>query len=174
MHVRIPRLRTLGVAAAALALTAGAGLALASPAAAHASIQLYGGKATQSGYGAMWIRIPHGCEGQRTLIVRVNLPKEFTSAKPEAFDGWKARTRVHADGSRTVIWETLGNGLRDDQFMDFGISVKWPAARGTYYLPTIQKCRAGAVAWTQIPVDGQPEPEHPAPEVTVFKGIGAE
>ena len=163
-------LRTAGIATATLALAVGAGLAAASPASAHATIQLYGGKATQAGYGALWLRVPHGGDGQRTLVVKVNLPADFTSAKPQAFAGWRANTRLHADGSRTVIWESTGNGLRDDQFMDFGISVKWPSARGTYYLPTIQKCRTGSVAWTEIPVSGQPEPEHPAPMVTVYKG----
>ena len=166
-------LRTAGIATATLALAVGAGLATASPASAHATTQLYGATATQGGYGAMFIRIPHGCEGERTLVVKVNLPATFTSGRPQAIAGWKAQTRVHADGSRTLIWASTGNGLRDDQFMDFGVSVKWPSAKGTYYIPTVQKCRTKSVAWNEIPQQGQPEPEHPAPSVVVHKGTSA-
>lgn len=134
-------------ASASAALIAGAGLIAASPASAHASIQLYGGKATADGYGALWMRIPHGCDGSPTKRVMITVPASFGSAKPQMIGGWKAKVVTKADGSRQVIWNATGSPLPDDQFVDFGISVKWPSAEGEVALPTVQTCVKGKVAW---------------------------
>lgn len=146
-----------------LALTASLGLASASPASAHATIQLYGGKATAGGYGALWMRIPHGCEGSPTLRVVITVPASFGSAKPQMIGGWRSKVLARPDGSRLVVWNATGAPLRDDEFQDFGISVKWPSAEGVVLLPTVQTCEEGKVAW----VDPDPAADHPAPRVTI-------
>jgi hypothetical protein len=61
--------------------------------------------------------------------------------------GWKAKVVTKADGSRQVIWNATGDPLPDDQFADFGISVKWPTTEGEVALPTVQTCLKGKVAW---------------------------
>ena len=34
------------------------------------------------------LRVPHGCSGAATTRIRVRIPAEFTSAKPQAKAGW--------------------------------------------------------------------------------------
>lgn len=140
-------LRRVVAASASAALIAGAGLLAASPASAHATVQMYGGKATAGGYGALWMRIPHGCEGSPTKRVTITIPASFGSAKPQMIGGWKAKVVKRANGSRQLIWNATGDPLPDDQFADFGVSVKWPAAEGKVELPTVQHCVKGRVAW---------------------------
>lgn len=158
--------RRIAAIAGSIALTAGAGLVVASPASAHATVQMYGGTATAGGYGALWIRIGHGCEGSPTTRVVVNVPASFGSAKPQMLGGWRSKVNVLADGTRQVVWNATGTPLRDDEFEDFGISVKYPADAGVVLLPTIQRCVTGANAW----VDPDPAAEHPAPRLTVVAG----
>ena len=93
------------------------------------------------------MRIPHGCDGSPTKRVMITLPASFGSAKPQMIGGWKAKVVTKADGSRQVIWNATGDPLPDDQFADFGISVKWPTTEGEVALPTVQTCLKGKVAW---------------------------
>ena len=158
-------LRRVVAATASAALLAGAGLLAAAPASAHATVQLYGSTPAAGGYGAMWIRIGHGCDGSPTKKVEVTVPSTFGSAKPQQIAGWTSKVVVRADGSRLVTWTLKRGGapLRDDEFADFGISVKWPSAEGVVLLPTVQTCEEGKVAW----VDPDPAADHPAPRITV-------
>lgn len=153
-----------------IVITATAGLIAAAPASAHATAQLYGGTATAGGYGAMWIRIGHGCDGSPTKKVTVELPSSFGSGKPQRIAGWNSKVVLKTDGSRTVTW-TLKKGeqpLRDDEFADFGISVKWPTTEGVVLIPTTQTCVKGSIAWVEEGHDS----EHPAPTVTVGAATG--
>lgn len=153
----------LGTLAAAAALVTTAGTA-----SAHASLQLYGSNPTADGYGHMFLRIPHGCEGLATDTIKVSIPAGFASVKPQAKAGWTVST-VKADGKNVseVVWS--GGSLADGQFDDFGLSVKYPATAGTYYAPVVQLCGTSSVNWTQIPAAGQDSHslESPAPSVTV-------
>lgn len=163
-------LRRVIAATASAALLAGAGLLAAAPASAHATVQLYGSTPAAGGYGAMWIRIGHGCDGSPTKKVEVTVPSAFGSAKPQMIAGWTSKVVVRADGSRLVTWTLKKGGapLRDDEFADFGISVKYPAAEGTYMVPTVQRCLVGSIAWNEEGHDS----ERPAPTVTVGPGSG--
>ena len=152
-----------GVGVAALSLVAAAGLIAANPASAHATVQMYGGSAKTGAYGALWIRIGHGCEGSPTKRVVVNVPPSFGSSKPQMLGGWRSKVNVLPDGTRQLVWNATGEPLRDDEFEDFGISVKYPTTAGEVLLPTIQTCTAGKTAW----VDSDPAAEHPAPRLTV-------
>jgi uncharacterized protein YcnI len=137
-------------------------------ASAHSSVQLYGSTPTASGYGQMFVRIPHGCAGAATDTIKVQIPAGFASVKAQAKAGWSVST-VKADGKNVseVTWS--GGNLPDSNFDDFGLSVKFPATAGTYYVPVVQLCGASSVAWTQIPAAG--EDSHslasPAPSVEV-------
>ena len=143
-------------------------LSITGAASAHASVQLYGSTPTASGYGQMFVRIPHGCAGAATDTIKVQIPAGFASVKAQAKAGWSVST-VKADGKNVseVTWS--GGNLPDSNFDDFGLSVKFPATAGTYYVPIVQLCGASSVAWTQIPAAG--EDSHslasPAPSVEV-------
>ncbi|MFM8970875.1 MAG: DUF1775 domain-containing protein [Actinomycetota bacterium] len=77
-----------GILVGALAL---AGLITTSTSAsAHASIQLYGKKATPSGYGVLFVQIPHGCTGGlATDKVVVSIPAGFASVRPQLVAGFR-------------------------------------------------------------------------------------
>jgi periplasmic copper chaperone A len=143
-------------------------LSATSAANAHASVQLYGSTPTASGYGQMFVRIPHGCAGAATDTIKVQIPDGFASVKAQAKAGWSVST-VKADGTNVseVTWS--GGNLPDSNFDDFGLSVKFPATAGTYYVPIVQLCGASSVVWNQIPAAG--EDSHslasPAPSVEV-------
>ena len=143
-------------------------LSITGAASAHSSVQLYGSTPTASGYGQMFVRIPHGCAGAATDTIKVQIPAGFASVKAQAKAGWSVST-VKADGKNVseVTWS--GGNLPDSNFDDFGLSVKFPATAGTYYVPVVQLCGASSVAWTQIPAAG--EDSHslasPAPSVEV-------
>lgn len=148
-----------------------------SSAAGHATAQKYGGTPTADGYGAFWMRIPHGCMDAKgntlgTTRVVVFLPNAFQSAKPQQIAGWKSSVRQLKSGVRRVQWVATGAALRDDEFQDFGITVQYPAKARTYGLPTIQYCGAShRTAWIERMV-GDVEPEHPMPTITVSPAIG--
>ena len=155
--------RRIALSAGAAGLAAAAGLALAGPASAHATVQMYGGSAAAGGYGSFWIRIGHGCDGSATKRVVVNVPASFGSAKPQMIGGWRSKVTVLPSGIRQVVWNATGAPLRDDEFQDFGVSVKFPSTEGEVLLPTIQTCLVGKLAW----VDEDHAAEHPAPRLTV-------
>jgi len=153
----------LGTLVAAAASITGVGSA-----SAHATVQLYGSSATAGGYGAMFIRIGHGCAKAATDTVEVSIPAGFSSVRPQQMPGWNAETIKNADGVTTGVRWTGGN-LPDAQFADFGVSVKYPATAGTYAIPVVQRCDTAEEAWIQIPAEGQDSHalKYPAPTVKV-------
>lgn len=153
----------LGTLAAAAAI-----ITVSSPVSAHAGIQLYGAKATAGGYGAFFVRIPHGCEKQATDIVEVSIPAGFASVRPQLIAGWNAETIKNAAGIVTAVkWS--GGSLPDSQFADFGVNVKYPATAGKYPIPVIQYCGTKTAAWIQVAAEGQDSHSlpYPAPVLTV-------
>lgn len=124
---------------------------------AHASIP--SDDLAAGGYGQVSIRVPHGCEGAPTNIVEVQIPDGFTSIKPQAKAGWVVETEIVAldepiemHGNtiteRVSVIRWTGGNLADNQYDDFGISLKAPDAAGTTAeFPTIQYCGDDSVAW---------------------------
>jgi uncharacterized protein YcnI len=157
------------LALATIVTTTAAALSSVLPASAHASLQLYGSTPVAGGYGHMFVRVPHGCDGAATDTVKVQIPAGFTSVKAQAKAGWQVAT-VKADGTNVseVIWS--GGSLPDSQFDDFGISVKFPTAPGVYYAPVVQMCGSASAAWVQIPAAGENSHslKSPAPSVKVL------
>lgn len=142
--------------------------ATSSQVSAHTSVQLYGSPAKADGYGHMFMRIPHGCEGGlATDTIKIQLPADFQSVKPQFKSGWKAAVSKNAAGQFEVSWS--GGSLPDDQFDDFGMSVKFPKKAGDYALPTVQYCGSSSVAWIEVAHNGQDSHslDKPAPVVKV-------
>jgi hypothetical protein len=70
-----------------------------------------------------------------------------------------------------VTWK--GGRLDAHQFTDFGLSMQLPDAPGeTVHFPAIQRCAEGQTRWIQIPVEGEPEPDEPAPGVVLIAEDG--
>lgn len=112
---------------------------------AHASIQLYGEKATPGGRGVLFVRIPHGCSGAATDTIEVSIPAGFTAVRPAMVSGWTASTVTTGSVVTSVKW--TGGPLPDSQFADFGIAVKYPTTAGKYGLKVVQNCGTANVTW---------------------------
>jgi uncharacterized protein YcnI len=162
--------------AAATALTA-ASLATAN---AHATLEK--AEAAPGAYKAV-IRIGHGCDGQPTRSVRVEVPEGYVGVRPQPKAGWSIEIergdyahaytlhgRDVASGVKAVTWT---GGLLDDAYYDeFVMAGTLAAATGGHslFFKTLQTCDEGKVAWEEIPASGQ-DPhslDHPAPGLVVL------
>ncbi|WP_309083840.1 DUF1775 domain-containing protein [Chelativorans sp.] len=158
-------------------------LSSAIPALAHVSLQQ--SDATPGTYKAV-LGVPHGCEGEPTISVRVQIPEGFVGVKPMPKPGWTVeiekgdygRTyQLHGDevasGPVAVTW--TGGSLADEHYDEFTL-------RGTLaeveegqrlFFNTVQTCPSGKEeAWVEQAADGQ-DPhalERPAPFVTIAAG----
>ena len=168
-------------------MLAAAAIAIASPALAHATLEK-GEAALGSTYKAVF-RVPHGCEGKPTNVVRVQVPEGVIAVKPMPKAGWTLEKVRGAyaksydyhgtpmtEGVKEIIWS--GGNLGDDEYDEFIL-------RGTIagdfkvgemlYFPIVQECPEGAVErWIEIPAAGQSSDdlEMPAPGVKILEKTG--
>src|ERR1700733_564752 len=98
-------------------------LALSSPAFAHVTLEADEAIAN-AGYRAI-LRIPHGCEGEATKTLRVQIPEGVIDVKPMPKPGWTVNLsrgayaqsytlygKPVAEGVREIVWS--GGDLPDD------------------------------------------------------------
>lgn len=163
-----------------LPLAAACALTAVSIVTAFAHSTLEKAEAPAGSYKAV-LRIPHGCDGQATHTVRIDLPEGFIGAKPMPKAGWQVATekgdyaktyKLHgkdvSSGLKSVTWS--GGDLPDDFYEEFVVNGSLSADPGAK-LPFIvtQLCKDGQVAWNEIAAEGQ-DPhslKHPAPFVTI-------
>ena len=163
------------------ALAAAAFLALSSPALAHVSFET-AQAAPNSTYKAV-LRIPHGCEGQPTLKVRVRIPEGIVAVKPMPKAGWTLETargsyvrayQVHgetlSEGVTDVVWS---GSLEDGHYDEFVFQARFTDAyqpSATIDFPVVQECGKLTQEWTGVPAAGQ-DPRSlasPAPGVKII------
>ncbi|MCV6594514.1 MAG: DUF1775 domain-containing protein [Silicimonas sp.] len=161
------------LAAAALSLTAFA-------ADAHATLEEKSaviGKTTK-----LTLRVPHGCKGEATHTVRIEIPEGFYAVKPMPKAGWTLETetgayetsyinhgRTMTEGVRAVIWS--GGDLQNDWYDEFVIrGAVGPNmdAGGMLYFPAVQTCATGTADWTDT--SGSREVPNPAPKLKLVAG----
>jgi uncharacterized protein YcnI len=162
--------RALIAAAAATALYLGSTAGIA-PASAH--VRASSDNAVRGGTALVTFEVPNeSTTGAATTGLRVNLP-DLTSVQAETQPGWTVKVdRDSASGIvGSVTWTAAPKGGIDaDQFGLFRISVKLPDS-DTVSFPATQTYADGAVVkWDQPLVPGAPEPEHPAPTLTLAAG----
>lgn len=173
--------RRLRVAAVLAALVA----PLIWSAAAGAHVTPQDPEAPSGAYFTTAFKVGHGCDGSPTTKVELKLADGVTSVKPQPVPGWELSTTtrtldppIELHGTEitetvdTVIWE--GGPLPDDQLQMFWVSMKLPEdAPGTALeFPVVQTCEVGETAWIQSTVEGEEEPESPAPIVTLTEADG--
>ncbi len=139
-----------------------AAMTFAGPAAAHISADP--GKAATGAYQVTLFRGCHGCGKAATTGLRIELPPELASARPQPKPGWSLK--LERDGDRVVAIAWTGE-LPDEQFDDFAILAKLPAAPGPLYFPAVQTCGSEQQQWTGIPDPGETGLSHPAPVLMV-------
>jgi uncharacterized protein YcnI len=151
-------------------------------ASAHVSLE-----AKQSNVGAGYkavFGVPHGCDGQPTTEVSIDIPEGVIAVKPMPKPGWTlalekgpyARTykfyhgETKSDGVKRVTWS--GGSLPDDYFDQFVLStfIAGELEPGTALsFPVTQKCANGEQRWSELPADGQDAHSlaHPAPRLAL-------
>jgi hypothetical protein len=152
-------------------------LLVAAPVLGHVTVP--DGAAIPSGSSSViHLRVPHGCDGLATDALEAQLPEGVVSAKPEYVPGWTVDVEMVPsepyDEFGTTMTERVGvvrwsgGELPDHAFYDFGIRATFLLEPGTSVaIPVVQRCADTEVAWIEPSVEGQPEPEHPAPLVAI-------
>jgi uncharacterized protein YcnI len=145
---------------------------------------------TEAPVGAAYkavLRVPHGCEGEATQKVRVQIPEGVIAVKPMPKAGWTLETVTGKyarsydyfgspmnEGVTEVIW----TGELPDAFYDefvFRGMLTTSLEPGTHlYIPVVQECADGAERWIEIPAAGQdPDSlEYPAPGLKLLPAAG--
>lgn len=166
-----------------------ASLALTGVASAHVSVS--SADATQGGYGVITFRVPTESDTAGTVGLRVQLPEEtpFASVRTTPMPGWTANlTRVAVDppvdnGGQeiteavSVVTWTAGAGTRigPGEYAEFSLSVGPFPEVDSLVFKAIQTYDDGSeVAWIEETVEGQGEPEYPAPVLALPAGSGTD
>lgn len=138
--------------------------------------------APNSQYRAV-LQVPHGCGGEATSSLRVQIPEGIIAVKPMPKAGWVLTTTRGAyaksyenhgskvtEGVKEIVWS--GGSLADahfDEFIFSGVVASDGGAAKAVYFPTVQQCTKGEVAWTEIPAAGQSSRDlkKPAPALRI-------
>jgi uncharacterized protein YcnI len=180
--VSLPRPATrLGIVLVALVGLLVAGLGVAS---AHVSVS--SPDATQGGFGKIVFRVPNESDTASTVKLRIQLPTDtpFASVSTEPIPGWSTtltRTALippQKDDDGNEISEAVsvvefaadaGNpGIGPGQFQEFALSVgRFPDTKSLSFAAVQTYSDGTETAWIDPTVQGQPEPDHPAPTLTV-------
>ena len=144
-------------------LMIGAGALLALPGAAGAHIVADPGRAEAGAYQAVVFRVGHGCGEAATTALRIEIPTEMASARPQPKPGWTLEIERRDGKVSAVTWR---GDLPADQFDEFAMLFKLPDQPATLYFPTVQSCGADESQWTEIPSAGE-RASHPAPALVV-------
>lgn len=162
------------------ALLAAGLLALTAPA-ASAHVRVVPANPVAGGYSQLTFSVPNESATAKTNSIEVSLPTEtpLTSVSVRPMDGWTATVTtsdlpapVTMNGATitkapsSVKWTAdEAHQIGPNEYQQFAISVGvLPDAGTTLVLPTVQTYTDGEVAtWDEAAVEGQPEPENPAP-----------
>ena len=177
--------RTLKTAAAA---TMTAGLLAAGAAAASAHVHVDTDDPAAGGYSHLTFNVPNESASAKTSRLEVTLPTDtpFTSVSVKPVEGWKAEITTSdlpkpitiagatvTKAPSSVVWTAdAAHQIGQNEYQAFSLSVGvLPDAGTTVTLPTAQTYTDGTVVkWDENTVEGQAEPEHPAPSfVTTAK-----
>lgn len=146
-------------------LVAASALACASAASAHVAVA-----PTMAAPGAtetLSFIVGHGCDGQPTTALRVELPKAVTAIEPQPKPGWTPSVETLADGGRAVTWRGGAPLTKADSF---AVRVRLPGQGARVAFVAVQSCGETTVRWDEpVPADG-PKPRRPTPLVTLVAG----
>ena len=113
--------------------------------------------------GTVAFNVEHGCDGSPMIDLKIQVPQGVTNVAAVDKDGWTA----------TVTGDTIefkGGPLDAATADHFDVTLTVPAQAGDLHFPAIETCQKGEIAWIEIPAEGAPEPELPAPTLKVTEG----
>lgn len=167
----------------AAAIAAGA----ASVASAHVTFET-----AEAPVGSPWkavLRVPHGCAGEATQKVRVQVPEGVIAVKPMPKAGWKLETvtgkyaktydyygTAMTEGVTEIVWTGELPDAFYDEFVFRGMLTTDLKPGTELYFPVVQECAKGTERWIEIPAAGQDADslENPAPGVKLLPAKGGD
>ncbi|AND15616.1 DUF1775 domain-containing protein [Rathayibacter tritici] len=174
------RLRIAG--SGALVATGALALALAAPTAASAHVTAAASSTAAGSYSVVTFSLAHGCEGSPTTGLTITMPDGINSVSPTVNPNWdvvknevaiaEPVTDSHGNTATKRVSDVvytaktpLADGYRDT--VSLQLQLPADAAGSTLEFPVLQTCETGSTTWDQPTVEGQDEPELPAPTVAV-------
>lgn len=159
----------------AASAVAGVFLALSAPLAASAHVSVEPAATAAGSYTVLTFSNAHGCDGSPTTGITIDIPEGIDSVSPTINPGWSAAKVMDGDRVGQVTY-TAETPLEDGYRTTFALSLQLPAdAEGdTLSFPVLQSCEIGETSWSEPTVDGEEEPEHPAPTITVTEASADE
>lgn len=174
-------------AAIVAALTLSAALGFASPALAH--VEVSGVDANQGGEGVLTFRVPTESDTASTTELLVTLPDAtpILSVATQPKPGWTATVtkknlpspqkdddgNVITQYASQIDWKANNPqaAIPPNDFDMFSISAGPLPKQASLTLPALQTYSDGhTVNWNETAAAGQPEPDHPAPVLTLAAG----
>jgi len=188
--VSLPRpLARVAVLVAALLTALAASVVVATGASAHVTVASQ--DATPGGFGKITFRVPNESDTASTVGLRIQIPVDaaLASLRTQPMAGWTA-TLTTADlddplenhGQEITSYVSVvefradeGAGIAPGQFQEFSLSGgPFPDADQLSF-PTVQLYNDGTeAAWIEPTVDGQEEPESPAPVLSLAASSSAD
>ncbi|MEM9011502.1 MAG: DUF1775 domain-containing protein [Pseudomonadota bacterium] len=152
------------------------------PTLSHATLEVQEAEVNSTYKGVM--RVGHGCEGEATNVVRIQIPEGVIAVKPMPKPGWTLETvtgdyaqsyeyyGTHTEGVKEIVWT---GELLDAHYDEFVFRARLTDALEVdqmLFFPTVQECASGEHAWIEIPAAGQDphELESPAPGLMLIGG----
>ena len=174
--------------AAAVAVAGAAVLAVSTPSFAHVSVQPEG-EAAQGGYAVVNFKVPNERDDASTTKLEITFPAEhpLASVMPQPIEGWDIKVttskldkplEVHGrkinEAVTKVTWTADGDGVEPGFFQKFPVSVgTLPENTDELVFKALQTySNKEVVRWIEVPQEGQEEPDHPAPVLTLSAASG--
>ncbi|MDQ1461373.1 MAG: hypothetical protein QOI08_2857, partial [Actinomycetota bacterium] len=156
-------------------------VAAAAPAWAHVKVEPE--SAVKGSDAVLAFVVPNEKTNATTNKVVVQFPTDhpIADALTEPIPGWTAevttapvKTPIKTDAGtvndavKSVTWTAAGPGIGVGNFQEFRVSVGLPADADSLTFPTTQTYTDGeTVNWVQVTPPGGPEPDSPAPVLTL-------
>jgi len=165
-----------------LALT---GLLLAGTGVASAHVTVSSANAAPGGYGKLTFSVPNESDAASTVGLRIQLPTDtpLTSVRAQPVPGWTVSLTtvaldppVTSDDGDTIdtavsvveFRADAGGGITPGEFQEFALSGGPFPDVDSLAFNVVQSYSDGTeAAWIEPSVAGQPEPEHPAPVLSL-------
>ncbi len=161
---------------------------MVAPQNSHAHVTANPNNGTSGAYFETKFRVTHGCSGSDVIALKIQIPPELLSVKPQSKAGWdiniqrsklttpvpSAHGKVIEERTDSVEWS--GSVLPDTQYDEFGLMFKLPEVKHetVLWFKTTQICKNGQIEWHDIPqtLDGWGKMKSPSPYVKVLP-VGA-
>ncbi|HEV7188336.1 MAG TPA: YcnI family protein [Blastococcus sp.] len=172
----------------AVVATTAVTLVVASAGLASAHVTVSSPDAGSGGYGKVTFRVPTESDTLSTVKIRIQLPTKtpLASVSTMPVPGWTATMTkaplnppIKDDDGNTVSEAVSvvefdaapGAGIGPGQFQEFSLSGGPFPKSSSLTFPVVQTYSDGSeVAWIEPTVEGQPEPGHPAPVLSLSGG----